>query len=252
MQNSEPAQMKSKISDEAGATNNMKSKLGFNWSSFVAPEAKIDSERAYFRAKRSLINLVHDMTSLEGNPFTYPEVKTLLEGTTVGGRLVTDQEQVLNTAASWSLLLDKVKKQNFALNKENFLEIHAVVAKNEALLAGSFRDGEVGIGGTAYKPPTHNALAELFENGLPIIQSVENVYERAFVFFLFGALNQFFWDGNKRTSRLMAAGELLKAGVDMSNIPASRKLEFNEKMIQFYDSKDGTEMMSFLTSCILI
>ena len=74
MQNSKPTQMKSEISDEAGATNNMKSKLGFNWSSFVAPEAMIDSERAYFRAKRSLVNLVHDMTSLEGNPFTYPDV----------------------------------------------------------------------------------------------------------------------------------------------------------------------------------
>ena len=49
----------------------------------------------------------------------------------------------------------------------------------------------------------------------------------------------------------MAAGELLKAGVDISSIPASRKLEFNEKMIRFYDSKDGSEMMSFLTTCII-
>ena len=226
----------------------MKSKLGFNWNSFIAPVAKVDSERAYFRAKRALINLVHDMTALEGNPFTYPEVKTLIEGTTVGGRLVTDQEQVLNTAASWSLLLEKIKNKNFALSKDIFLEMNAVVAKNEALFAGNFRDGEVGIGGTTYRPPLHSELGKLFEEGLPIIISIENVYERAFVFFLFGSLNQFFWDGNKRTSRLMAAGELLKAGVDISSIP---KLEFNEKMIRFYDSKDGSEMMSFLTTCII-
>jgi len=43
---------------------------------------------------------VWDAGVLEGNPFTFPEVKTLLDGVTVGGRKLSDQEQILNLAQS--------------------------------------------------------------------------------------------------------------------------------------------------------
>lgn len=38
-----------------------------------------------FNATRMHSELVYNMTKLEGNPYTYPEVKTLLDGITVGG-----------------------------------------------------------------------------------------------------------------------------------------------------------------------
>ena len=69
--------------------------------------------------------------------------------------------------------------------------------------------------------------------------------------FLFGALNQFFDDGNKRTSRLMMNGVLLGAGEDAISVPGRRRLEFNQAMIRFYDSQDGTEMMRFMADCSL-
>ncbi len=37
---------------------------------------------------------------LEGNPFTYPEVQTLLEGITVGGRRLSDERQILSLSES--------------------------------------------------------------------------------------------------------------------------------------------------------
>lgn len=94
-------------------------------------------------------------------------------------------------------------------------------------------------------------LDDIFVQGLRFIIGISDPYERSFVFFLFGALNQFFWDGNKRTSRLMMAGELLKNGLDIANVQEKKRLEFNQKMIRFYDTKDGTEMMDFLRGCIL-
>ena len=71
------------------------------------------------------------------------------------------------------------------------------------------------------------------------------------VFFLFGSIRQFFYDVNKRTSRLIMNGLLLSAGYDVMNIPSKRQLAFNEQMVRFYDSKDGTEMLEFLVSCSL-
>lgn len=48
----------------------------------------------------------------------------------------------------------------------------------------------------------------------------------------------------------MANGILLSAGQNALNIPAARQLEFNQKMIRFYDTQDGKEMGDFLLSCI--
>jgi hypothetical protein len=62
-------------------------------------------------------------------------------------------------------------------------------------------------------------------------------FERATAFFLFGALQQFFFDGNKRTSRFMMNGVLMSHGIDAISVPAAKAQEFNEKMVRFYLSK---------------
>jgi len=95
------------------------------------------------------------------------------------------------------------------------------------------------------------SLLSIFEHGLEVLQKIDSVHERAIAMFLFGALNQFFYDGNKRTSRLMMNGILLGYGEDAISVPARRRLAFNEAMIRFYDSRDGTEMMRFMAGCSL-
>lgn len=62
-------------------------------------------------------------------------------------------------------------------------------------------------------------------------------------------LKLIFFDGNKRTSRMMMNGVLMAAGIDGISVPAKRAQEFNEKMVNFYVSRDATEMMTFLVSC---
>lgn len=66
------------------------------------------------------------------------------------------------------------------------------------------------------------------------------------VFFLHGALQQYFFDGNRRTSRAMMNGVLMTSGIDAISIPAARRQEFNEKMVRFYLEREGTEMIVFL------
>ena len=73
--------------------------------------------RALFRANKVLAGIVHDTVALEGNPFTFAEVKTLLEGVTVGGHKVEDADQVVNQAASWRLLFDLVRSRRCGLDR---------------------------------------------------------------------------------------------------------------------------------------
>ena len=68
-------------------------------------------------------------------------------------------------------------------------------------------------------------------------------------FFLFGALQQFFFDGNTRTSRFMMNGVLMSHGIDAISVLAAKAQEFNEKMVRFYRTKDASEMMTFLAGC---
>lgn len=239
--------------------------LGFAWDRSAVPAAMpVHSiERVCFRFHRMLPEFVWDASMLEDNPFTFAEVKTLLDGITVGGRKLSDQEQVLNLAESSKHLLRLVKSRAFRIDKETFCALQNIVARNEAIEWGHFRgEGkETSCGITAglgelgqYEPlPTLPGAPELnrvFQKGvLAMEEEIPNPFEKGAAFFLFGALQQFFFDGNKRTSRFMMNGILMSAGIDAISIPAARKQEFNEKMIRFYATRDATEMMAFLANC---
>ncbi len=101
------------------------------------PRASI--ERAIFRFHRMLPEYVWDAGVLEGNPFSFPEVKTLLEGVIVGGHELSDQVQILNLGKSSNHLLELVRHREFTLAKSTFCALHALVARNEALEWGYFR-----------------------------------------------------------------------------------------------------------------
>ncbi len=241
------------------------SALGFHWDRSLVPALlpTHSVERVAFRFHRMLPEFVWDASVLEGNPFTFPEVKTLLDGVTIGGRKISDQEQVLNLAASSRHLLALVKAGKFALDKATFTELHGLVARNEALEWGLFRgEGketsytpDVGLGEHGRFTPLATVagapeLNRVFAMGLQTLQrEAEHPFEKAAAFFLFGALQQFFFDGNKRTSRFMMNGILMSAGIDAISVPAAKAQQFNESMVRFYLKKDATEMMAFLIEC---
>ncbi|OAD19442.1 Filamentation induced by cAMP/death on curing, related domain protein [Candidatus Thiomargarita nelsonii] len=226
-----------------------KQKLGFTWDYQVPLLAPKGLERACFRLQKLFPEYIFNTVYLEDNPFTFPEVQTLLEGITVGGHKLEDQQQVLNQSKSIKQLLTLVKKKRFALDKSTYCQLHSLVAFEEALEWGVFRSGEVSIAGTLYKPPLANQLDAIFNQGIEYLNSIANPLERAIAMFLFGSLNQFFYDGNKRTSRLMMNGILLSNGFDAINVPAKKKLEFNQSMIAFYDTQQADKMMDFMVNC---
>lgn len=67
--------------------------------------------------------------------------------------------------------------------------------------------------------------------------------------FLFGALWQFYFSGNKRTARFMMNGILMSHGFDAISEPAGRTQEFNQRMVDFHTDRDATQMMAFLIDC---
>ncbi len=81
-------------------------------------------------------------------------------------------------------------------------------------------------------------------------EKLEDVYDKAIHLFLFMARTKFFYDVNKRMGRFIMNGFLLSQGFPAINLPAKRQLEFNTKMLTFYESGNQEEMNLFLKSCL--
>jgi len=209
-----------------------------------------DKDKALMLARREVAAFVCDAVNLEGLPFTLPEVQTLLDGITVGGHKISDQQIVINQGNAWQHLFSSLRERTFSLSSAYACDLHAIAAKEEALNWGSFRTGGVTIAGTDWLPPTPSELPRLWDQMVDQAASREDIYDRAITIFLDMARAQFFFDVNKRMGRFMMNGLLLDAGYPAINLPARRQLEFNQLMLDFYASGDHAPMNAFMCSCL--
>ena len=206
--------------------------------------------KALMLAKRQLSELVCDAVNLEGINMTLPEVQTLLDGITVGGHKLSDQQITVNQGNAWRLLFQWIEQGEFTVSAEKACALHAVAGKEEALEWGRFRTGGVFIAGTDYMPPPVAELPARFGAMVADLAQIDDIYDQAIHLFLTMARCQFFYDVNKRMGRFMMNGHLLSHGYSAINLPAKRQLEFNTLMLAFYASGDEAAMNAFLRSCL--
>ncbi|PTN31765.1 Fic family protein [Desulfonatronum sp. SC1] len=208
-----------------------------------------DIQRAIFIAKKLFAELVYDVQALEGMPFTMPEVQTYLQGITVGGHKVADEEKLKQQALGWKRLISLVEEDAFQVSKPVACVLQSIIAKDEALEVGQFRSGRVGISGTDYQPPDPESLDDYFQTMIQSLDQYTDLRDQAYVLHLLFARNQFFFDGNKRTGLLMMNGLLLSKARPPLSIPAKRLHEYNVGMIRYFDTGDPSEMLAFLRQC---
>ncbi len=159
--------------------------LGIRWERGCFPiNAKASNPgRAVKRFLRSMPQFVWEAAQLEGNPFTFPEVQTLLDGVTVGGRKLSDAQQILGLRDSMKLLCDEVLAGTFSMARDMACRLNGLIARDEALEWGHFRgEGKelsnigVNLGVASWKPkPTERGggnLIEAFETGAAALVSV--------------------------------------------------------------------------------
>jgi hypothetical protein len=237
---------------------------GITWRSFdYEAVSASDVERSRRRFRAQLPELIWNAAALEGNSYTLPEVKTLLDGVTVGGKRVEDENQILALSEGYSLVDEMVGADEFALTKEVSDLIHRLVAKHEAIESGHFRgEGSVTGGGTvrlagggAVEGTPHGekggALREHYTDLTEYLKTLPDARERALIYFASATRRQFYFDGNKRVARLMMTGELMSNGFDLVSIPFSRRLELNNALDTLFSTDDATDLLQFLTTCVV-
>ncbi|MEI6102043.1 MAG: death-on-curing protein, partial [Eubacteriales bacterium] len=70
--------------------------------------------------------------------------------------------------------------------------------------------------------------------------------EKALDVFLWGARRQLFWDGNKRTSLLLANKLLVSGGNGMLTIAKNNMERFNDLLVGHYNTGKKKDIKSFL------
>ena len=214
-------------------------------------------ERSRFRFEKSMPDLVWNAAALEGNTFTLPEVRTLLDGVTIGGKKIEEAEQVLALVDGYTRLDHLVASARFTLSKEVSDDLHGRVARHEAIESGAFRgEGMTGGGGTVrlanggyVEGVPQDELQGRMERTLTFLDSVSDPRERALGYFAAATRSQYYFDGNKRTARLMMSGLLMSHGYEVVSIPFARKYEFNQALDTLFTDDDATPLMAFIADC---
>ncbi|MHB1712363.1 MAG: Fic family protein [Acidimicrobiales bacterium] len=216
---------------------------GLTWEAFdveTIPASEMERSRRRFRAH--LPDLIWNTAALEGNNFTLPEVRTLLEGVTIGGKRLEDEHQIIALSEAYGRLEEMVGRGEFAIRKDVSDELHALAARLEALDAGRFccertatGDGTVSLANGGWVEGTEHGdggvlLRQHFDDLTSYLSTVEDPRRRALIYFASATRRQLYFDGNKRTARLMMTGELMSSGYDVVSIQFSRRLEFNNAL----------------------
>jgi len=216
-------------------------------------------EKARHRFRAALPDLIWNAAALEGNTFTLPEVRTLLDGTTVQGKKLEEEQQILALSEGYSLVDEMVGEGSFRLDKATSDAVHALIARHEAIESGHFRGEGSVLGGGSVRLSTggyvdgtpQEELRDRWQLLMEYLQETTEPRMRALVYNAAATRTQYYFDGNKRTARLMMAGELMSHGFDVVNIPNSRRLEFNVALDELFSTDDATTLMAFTVSCAL-
>jgi hypothetical protein len=201
---------------------------------------KLTKKQNLSLAEKELLSIIYSGCVIENINVTFNEMQAIVEGHPTSNENITDIdiEKILNLKDAWKFVMNTIED---AITIDYICKVNEFVSRNESLEWGVLRNGDVGISGTEYKPPIPNKIeiSEWLKNF--------NFEKRDDSLQLFLSLcrRQIFWDGNKRTSHIVANKSLIMNGNGIFLIKTELKEEFNTRMIDYYDNNNLERVSDF-------
>ncbi len=202
---------------------------------------QLTKEQNLFLAKKVLVSNIYNSARLEGINTTYPDTKTILEGVNVPTLKLDEINCILNLRDAWNYVLTNIDSE---INLDFICKVNSYVSRNESLEWGVLRNGKVGINGVDYIPDI--PIKEAVINNINKILQEENVTEKAIDLMLYLMRSQIFWDGNKRTSMIIANKILIENGCGIITVKEENINEFNILLTQYYNTNNKNKIVEFL------
>ena len=207
----------------------------------------LTQEQNIFLAKKVLVTSIYTSVKIEGLNTTFPETQTILDGVNVPNVKLDEINCILNLRDAWNYVLSNINDNN---SLEYLCKINSYVSRNESLEWGVLRTGKVGIFGTDYIPdiPKKDNIVKNIDS---ILKENISITERSIKLMLYLMRSQIFWDGNKRTSMIMANKIMIENGKGIIIIKEEYVNEFNKLLNDYYNTNDMNEISQFINNnCI--
>lgn len=199
-----------------------------------------------FLAKKVLVSSIYNSAKLEGINTTYPDTKTILDGANVPSLRLDEINCILNLRDAWNFVLSNIDE---AITLYFICKINSFVSRNESLEWGVLRTGKVGINGVDYIPDIPNEAKIIAD--IKNIMEEKNITRRSLVLMLYLMRTQVFWDGNKRTSMIVANKIMIENGCGVITIKEEYFKEFNSLLTEYYNTNKMESLLEFLyNNCI--
>ena len=206
----------------------------------------LTKEQNLFLAKKILVSSVYNSAKLEGVNVTYPETQTILDGVNIPNLKLDEITCILNLRDSWKYVLSSIDEE---FNLNYICKINSFVSRSESLEWGVLRNGNVGISGTSYVPDIPSK--ENVENEIAQILKETVITKRAISLMLYCMRSQLFWDGNKRTSMIVANKIMIENGKGIITVKEEYINEFNKLLTEFYNTGNQSKIEKFIyDNCI--
>lgn len=208
---------------------------------------KMTIEENIFVAKRNIIDYIWKSANLEGIAVTYPQTEVIFEGIAVDGIKIKDVNAIVNLKHAWEFVLDNI---NYSVDLNYVSRINQIIGEANVIQnAGKLRESEVRMGGTDWKPELPDK--EKIQENLNEINLIKNSTDKATTMMLYLMRTQAFYDGNKRTSMLVANQIMIQNGVGIISVPIKEQGKFRELLINFYETNNMDKIKSFINDkCI--
>lgn len=184
------------------------------------------------------IDLSWKSSQIEGNTYSLLETERLLkEKQTANGKTKEEAIMLLNHKDALDFILD-VPDYLKKLSVTRIEEIHSLLTK-ELGVERNIRHRRVGITGTNYRPLDNEfQIREALEDSVRLINSKENIFEKAILALVLLSYIQAFTDGNKRTARIVSNGILIANGFCPISFRTVDSIEYKKAMLMFYEQNN--------------
>ena len=203
----------------------------------------LNKSQSLFLAKKGQIKNIYCGMKMENRAVTLDQTQSILNGINIPNVQLDDIQAILNMRDAWKFLLNAVSE---TVTFEYWCKLNDYIARNEALEWGKLRTGSIGISGTDYVPPIpekEKVIAALED----IVSDKDmTATDKALEVFTWGTRGQYFWDGNKRTSLMLANKILISAGAGIMIITDKYMEQFNVSLLEYYNTGKPSELKKFL------
>ena len=196
--------------------------------------------------KKYAEKLINSMAIIEKVNFTKDDLESIIEYKVMEKIDLYDVQTILNLKTAWEDIMRTLDKK---LTLDYIIDVNKTIASHQALKVGDIRDGVNSVGGLfEIEIPNKGLILDFTDKINKIISEGNSIKIENIAISLFYTLvvNQWFYDGNKRTGFAIMNKILIQNGIGLVLITEELEKNFSEKLFLCYKEKGEKSKREFI------